>query len=56
MVVPPLASSYDVPLFCSDSTIALASLLDRLLNRAEYDGVDAQVAKKYPPIARATTS
>jgi hypothetical protein len=35
MVVPLLASSYAVPDSCSDSTIALASLLDRLLNRGE---------------------
>ena len=46
MVAPPLASSYAVPVPCSDSTIALASLLDRLLNSGAYDGFDAQVAKK----------
>src|SRR4029453_6432518 len=53
MVVPPLASSYAVPDFCSDSTIALASLLERLLNSAEYDGFAPPGAKKYPPMARA---
>ena len=46
MVWPLLASSYGLPDFCSESTIAPASLVERLLNRIEYVGVDAQRAKK----------
>src|SRR5512132_2644161 len=33
--------------------MALASLVDKLLKRIEYDGLEAQVAKKYPPMTRA---
>ena len=46
MVWPSFASSYFEPDFCRESTIALASLVDKLLNRIEYVGFDAQVAKK----------
>src|SRR5690349_21979273 len=54
IVWPSLASSYDVFAFCNDSTMALASFVDRLLKRMAYDGFAAQLAKKYPPTMMAT--
>src|SRR5689334_7479929 len=54
MVWPSFASSYLVPDFCSDSTMAPASFVDRLLKRIAYDGFAAHVAKKYPPTMMAT--
>jgi hypothetical protein len=53
IVLPPSVSSYGVPAAASSSTIALASVPDRLLNSGAYVGLAAHVAKKKPPIASA---
>jgi hypothetical protein len=41
MVLPPSVSSYGVPLPANSSTMALASVPERLENNGAYEGAEA---------------